>query len=564
MSMNVVRALLVCAATLCATETSAQEEPVVDNVFFQSDLREAIEDVAAQAGVNIIADPTVQGVVSVTIENSTVERALDLLLAGTEFQVQETPDYYLVYSADASSELLTEVSETQVVKLQHVSPDTARTLLPAPLQQYVRYDTGSSTRVVVTAPRNILARILSDLERIDQGNGETIFMTLEHSGAEQARALLPENLQVFTRVDTTRNIVAITAPERATSVIVSHLTRVDEPGPALSLETANVFETQFIKLNHVTSASMLNLLPNTVADYVRADEVSNAISISAPDHIARRIISNIRTVDVPRRHIMLEARIVVMDRADSLNFGGNLSFPQVQAGFNQSSVGGTQYDISVGYLQTRTFTNALNLTLNLLSQNDEATIVANPKVLAQDGIPAEIKVTTEEYLQISADDNGVVRGQLEQIETGTILSITPQVGVNGSMTLDMNLEVSDVVSRGAQGLPVVSRRTAKSTVQLESGGTAAVAGLVDSRTQMRSEGLPGSHQLPLLGRGFRTDTLRHNARQVAIFVTATLVDANGNRLDGAPTGSSPAANVDEELYRLELLTALAEMGVVIQ
>ena len=157
-----------------------------------------------------------------------------------------------------------------------------------------------------------------------------------------------------------------------------------------------------------------------------------------------------------------------------------------------------------------------------------------------------------------------MRGQLEQIETGTILSITPQVGVNGSMTLDMNLEVSDVVSRGAQGLPVVSRRTAKSTVQLESGGTAAVAGLVDSRTQMRSEGLPGSHQLPLLGRGFRTDTLRHNARQVAIFVTATLVDANGNRLDGAPTGSSPAANVDEELYRLELLTALAEMGVVIQ
>ena len=155
MIMNVVRALLVCAATLCATEMSAQEEPVVDNVFFQSDLREAIEDVAAQAGVNIIADPTVQGVVSVTIENSTVERALDLLLAGTEFQVQETPDYYLVYSADASSELLTEVSETQVVKLKHVSPDTARTLLPAPLQQYVRYDTGSSTRVVVPAPRNI-------------------------------------------------------------------------------------------------------------------------------------------------------------------------------------------------------------------------------------------------------------------------------------------------------------------------------------------------------------------------------------------------------------------------
>jgi type II secretory pathway component GspD/PulD (secretin) len=564
MKMSGVRALIVCGALLCAPMSAAQDTPVIDNVFFQSDLRQAIEDVAGQAGVNIIADPTVQGVVSVTIENSTIERALDLLLAGTEFQVQRTPDYYLVYSADASSDLLTEVSETRVVKLLHVSPEAARSLLPGPLQQYVRFETGSSTRLAVTAPRNILSRILADLEQIDQGNGDTIFVTLQHIAAEQARGLLPENLQVFARVDPGRNIIAVTAPERASSVIVSHLTRVDTPGPALSLDAANVFQTQIVKLNHVTAESMLNLLPNSVTEYVRADAVSNAISISAPDHIAARIMSNVRTVDVPRRHIMLEARIVVLDRSDVLNFGGALQTPTVTAGFNSSTAVGAQYDISVGYLQTRTFTNALNLTLNLLSQNDEATIVASPKVLAQDGIPAEIKVTTEEYIQITSETNGVSRGQLEQIETGTILSITPQVGLNGAMTLDMNLEVSDVISRGAQGLPVVSRRTAKSTVQLQSGGTAAVAGLVDTRTQTGSAGLPGSQQLPFLGRAVRTDSLKHNARQVAIFVTATLVDANGNRLDGSQARGQRATAVDEDEYRAELRFALTELGVAVE
>jgi len=561
MKLMLCRALAVCAMIFTASASLAQEDPVIDNVFFQSDLRQAIEDVAAQAGVNIIADPTVQGVVSVTIEGASVERALDLLLAGTEFQVQRTEDYYLVYSADASSELLTNVSESRVIKLKHISPAAARELLPTTLQQYVRYETGSSTRVAITAPREIMARILSDLEQIDQGNGETVLVTLRYIRADQARNLLPENLQVFTRTDPQRNMVAITAPEFAQATIVRHLTRMDVPGPALALDTPDVYQTKIVKLNNVKAATMLNLLPNSVEQYVGSDAASNTISITAPEHIASRILQSIQSVDLPRQHIMLEARIVVMDKSDVLSFGGKLDFPNVAAGWNDATGIGSQYEIAVGYLQTKTFTNALNLTLNLMSQNDEATIVASPKVLAQDGIPAEIKVTTEEYLQISTEVNGVVRGELQLIETGTILGITPQIGVNGALTLDMNLEVSDVVARGAEGLPVVSRRTAKSTVQLENGGTAAVAGLVDSRTQVGTSGIPGTEGMPLLGRAFRTDNLRHNARQVAIFVTATLVDADGNRLDDRTEGVRQT-RVDEDLFRLELEAALRDLGAL--
>ena len=76
----------------------AQDHPLVSNVFYQSDLRQALEDVAAQAQVNIIADPSVQGVVSVTLDNASVEKALRLILAGTEYKVYAAADYYLVYS----------------------------------------------------------------------------------------------------------------------------------------------------------------------------------------------------------------------------------------------------------------------------------------------------------------------------------------------------------------------------------------------------------------------------------------------------------------------------------
>jgi len=92
-------ALWAVALTLLAIgPTSAQSDLKVSNVFFQTDLRQALEDVSAQAGVNIITDPSVQGIVSITLDDVSIERALDLLLAGTEFRVQATEDYYLIYS----------------------------------------------------------------------------------------------------------------------------------------------------------------------------------------------------------------------------------------------------------------------------------------------------------------------------------------------------------------------------------------------------------------------------------------------------------------------------------
>jgi type II secretory pathway component GspD/PulD (secretin) len=557
---GLVRALAL-VAVLFAAAARAEAQPVVNNDFFQSDLRQALEDIAVQANVNIILDPTVQGVVTVTIRDASVDKALDLLLAGTPYRVQRTKDYYLVYSVDATSELLTNVSTTKVVSLTHLSPEAARALLAEPLRQYVRFVTGAGSRLAITAPPDIMQRILADLQEIDQPTGDTIFVTLKNIGAEQARSLLPENLQIFVRADQSRNILSITAPGNSARMILRQLEELDKPGPALALAPPDVYDTRIIKLNHVPVKSLLNILPASVEPFIRSDEASNTIAISAPDHIAKKIALSVAQFDVPRQHIMLEARIVVMDKSDGLNFGGDLTMATVEAGFNRSSTG-NDYEISVGYLRTQTFTNALTLALNLMSQNDEATIVANPQVLAQDGVPAEIKVTREEYIQIDAVNNGLIRGQLERIETGTILNITPTVGSNGVLTLKMDLEVSDVISRGSQGLPVVSRRTAKSTIQIQNGGTATVAGLVDSRSQIGDSGTPGLRNLPLIGRMFRTDTLRHDARQVAIFVTATLVDADGNRLNPKRRQPRQTVKVDEETFRAELDKALTSLGVV--
>lgn len=551
--------LLVCLSAAAV----GQGRPIVSNVFFQTDLRQALEDVAAQAQVNIIADPMVQGVVSVTLDEVTVAKALELLLAGTEYQVHVAPDYYLVYSSDDGSEVFASVADTRIVMLQYIAPDAARSLLPPPLQRYVRVNTERNA-LAITAPVDLMARIQEDLSQIDQpSQQDTAFIPMTHVRAVSARSMLPEDLQRFVRAEPDRNVLAITAPRGTLEKIVAQINQLDVPLAPGSFDTPDVHRTKVVKLNHAKAVSTLNLLPVALHDYVRADEESNTLAVSAPSHLLQGIMTDIAAIDVPRQHIMLDARVVILEQSDLLDFGADWQLPKITAGaVLGSAVSGLPWELAIGYSPSREFTNALSLTLNLLTQNEQATIIASPQVLAQDGREAEIKVTTEEYFQITAEAGAFLSADLEKIETGTILRITPQVGPNGELTLDMNIEVSDVIARGDENLPVVSRRTARSTVQLESGGTAAIAGLVDSRAQFGRAGVPAASSLPLLGRAFRTDTLNHQARQVAVFVTATLVNDHGQRFETGRAGTvSMATAVDEDQFRSELEAALMNLGV---
>lgn len=458
------------------------------------------------------------------------------------------------------SEVFTGIAATQIYELTYVSPEAARNLLPNPLQRYVRFEPGT-TRLVITAPQEIADRILADLVLMDRSNGDTVFYVPHHISAERARDLLPTNLQAFVRADAERNTLAITAPPEAEGAILEQVRRLDVALPPSSVDTPNVAPSQLVRLNHARATTVINLLPMAVADFVRADETTNTVAVSAPPRLAEAILRDISAIDSPRPHIMLDARVVVLEQSDILDFGGSVEWPQIGAGGVFGDSVDFPWEVRIGYTPDREFTNALTMTLNLLSQNDQATILTSPQVLAQDGIPAEIRVTTEEYFQITSEDGNFVRSELEQIETGTILAITPQVGRNGDITLDLELEVSDVVSRGQMNLPVVSRRTAQSRIQVENGGTAAVAGLVDTRSQLGNAGTPGLRTVPILGRAFSTDTLAHNARQVAIFVTATIVDQHGQRFQNGTAARQTHPMVSETAYRAELKQALNTLGV---
>lgn len=396
-------------ALLFASSLSAEEEPRVNASLYETDLRQALADMAADAGVTIVAAPEVSGFATMEIVDQPLSRALDMLLAGTGYVHIKLFDYYFVCPSDPESPSFAEISRSRMVKLNYAKADAALAMLA--------------------------------------------------------------------------------------------------PG--------------FRK-------------------YCQANPEMGAISITAPTSMLDRLEKEIRSVDIAPRHIILDAMIVVMEKKDLLNLGVQWGFPTITAGaFSNDAVkndnGGLgvfglnfPWGIQVGYSPNREFTNSLQLTLNLLSQNDEATIIASPQVMAQDGKEASIEVITEEYFQVLTNGYYYAESELEKIDSGTILKIKPQIGDNGEITLQMASEVSDVIARFDNGLPVVTRRKANTTVRVEDGGTAAVAGLIDSRIFLTQDSVPYASKIPGLGELFKNDNNREQSRQVAVFVTARLL------ADGAP------------------------------
>ena len=380
---------------------------LVTNVFFETDLRSALSDISQQTGKIIVPDMSVQGLVSAELNDVTVEKALDILLAPGGYVYKEMDGFILVTS-------------------------------PAP----------------------------------------------------------------------------------------------DSPS------FRNISQVKLVRLNYVDAKAAISLFSDAMQRYLKADAVSKMVVVTAPPDVIDQIINVLREMDRAPKQVVMDVLVVIMEEGKLSSLGLQWDLPQARAGLfsndeqhGAAARGGAQWPwgVQVGYTTGRDFTNSLVATLNLLAQNDEATVIASPQVVAQEGKESEINVSTEEYFQI-VTQGFYTSAQLEKVQAGTVLKITPQIGDATEVTLTMEAEVSDVVARGANDLPVVTRRTAKSTVRVEDGGTAAVAGLIDNRSRLGDERVPGLGRLPLVGRAFRNEAKNQVSRQVAIFVTPRLL----------PDGPTPA------------------------
>lgn len=244
-------------------------------------------------------------------------------------------------------------------------------------------------------------------------------------------------------------------------------------------------------------------------------------------------------------------------------FAGNFNASSAN-GFNVagSSLGG--FSSSVGYTNYKDgrFQSSAGAAIDALERIGIVRTLAEPNISAISGESAKFLAGGEFPVPVGQDNNGRITIEFKQYGVG--LGFTPVVLSEGRISLKVSTEVSELTNQGAfqgqsvagvddQGnvitaqtltIPALTVRRAESTVELPSGGSMMLAGLIQSRSRQTIDQLPGLKKLPVLGSLFQSRDFLNEETELVVIITPYLVDptSKGNLrtpADGFANASDP-------------------------
>ena len=198
----------------------------------------------------------------------------------------------------------------------------------------------------------------------------------------------------------------------------------------------------------------------------------------------------------------------------------------------------------------------INGMIDALAQDRLINVLAEPNLTAMSGETASFLVGGEFPIPVALRDN-VVTVQFKQY--GVSLAFVPTVQSQGRISLKVRPEVSELSDQGAVRLssgnssiqiPALTVRRAETVVELGSGQSFAIAGLLQDNTRSLGRALPGIGEVPILGTLFRSDRFQRNETELVILITPYVVKpASEATALGAPTdGLAPPNDIERILF----------------
>lgn len=199
----------------------------------------------------------------------------------------------------------------------------------------------------------------------------------------------------------------------------------------------------------------------------------------------------------------------------------------------------------------------INGVIDALSQDQLIHLLAEPTLTAMSGETASFLVGGEFPIPVSSSqNNGVATVTVEFKQYGVSLAFVPTVLADGQINLRVRPEVSELTTQGAVTLnniqiPAIKVRRAETTVELGSGQSFAIAGLLSDSATMTGNGLPMLGDVPVLGALFRSDGFQRNETELVIVVTPYITQPVSDARDLlSPTESWRAPNDAERILLL--------------
>ena len=352
-----------------------------------------------------------------------------------------------------------------------------------------------------------------------------------------------------------------------------------------------------MKTSMPNSAILVSAMNDNV---VLTGTVSSAMEASRAADLAASFTGDVKKVVnmlkvAGGEQVLLKVRMAEMDRSIAKQFGVNLTgemningspilgstsnpFGLIgralsdASGLRAGAICGAANGLGTGITVPCQNNNSAQGVLQALEQVGLVHMLAEPNLTAVSGETARFNAGGEFPVPTAKDNQGNITLEFKQFGVG--LSFTPVVLAPGRISLQLSSEVSELTNTGAfnlqggtstvngvttttQGvtIPALSVRRAQTTVELPSGGSFAIAGLMQHTTKQVIDGFPGLKDMPVLGALFRSRDFQNDETELVVVVSAYLVEPTSAAALAAPTDGF-IAPTDPETLLLGRLNAV--------
>lgn len=279
---------------------------------------------------------------------------------------------------------------------------------------------------------------------------------------------------------------------------------------------------------------------------IEADEAHNALLISATPRDYGLIRQVLEGIDTPPLQVLIEVTVAEVTLNNSLQYGVQAFLnSRGQAGGNVSALlttgasttgiaptaPGFSLSLTAGNLQPR-------LILQALSDLTQTKVISTPRLLVLDNQTARLQVgdVVPIITQSAASpitSSPLVLSNVQYMETGVVLEVTPHVNAGGFVTMEVNQSVSDVVPTTSSTInsPTIQQRRLTSTISVKSAHSILMGGLIQDQDNRDSSGIPILHEIPVIGALFGSHNDTAARTELIIFLTPYVLSNDAEASD---------------------------------
>ncbi len=414
----------------------------------------------------------------------------------------------------------------QVHGQQMVWPSSTGADIIAPNTKTLEIEAGKGTLIRLDRPATSVFIANPDIADVQVKSQRVVYVFGKTQGTTSFYALDSDDTVIFSAdVKISRNLASLQSALK--QMLPDAYIRVSIVGDMLLLDGS------------VASPDEAHLAEQLAISVIGAGKVMNRLSISQPTQVSLRV------------------KIAEVNRSITKQFGFNwesfLNGSSFSMGLQQ---GRNVADILIDpitQLPTRVFGTSttasslfgnitrgdldMNFAIDALDREGFLTVLAEPNLTALTGQSASFLAGGEFPIPIPSEDGNIA---IEYREFGVKLAFTPTVLSTGRISVHVQPEVSELSSAGAIKvsnieIPSLSTRRAETTVELGSGQSFVIAGLLQNSVTQDADKFPGLGDIPILGALFRSESFRRNETELLIVVTPYAVRPVSDRQLALPT-----------------------------